>query len=190
MPWITVVDNNPGTGSQTLDVVITANPGASRSGTLTVAGMAFPITQDGGSSCNLTVTPPSVSEPVAGGHGTVAVGGSGCGSSFYVESYASWITLDNNSQLISQPGTVGFTVTANPGGQRSGYIVVNNTPVQITQAGNSCYYTVSPTSALIGEAGGTGSFTLTSTPSSCLYTATSSDTTAVTVTSRRFRHWE
>jgi hypothetical protein len=46
-PWLTITSGAAGTGSGTVGFSVAANPAASRTGTLTIAGQTFTVTQDG-----------------------------------------------------------------------------------------------------------------------------------------------
>jgi hypothetical protein len=51
--WIVITAAGPGQGNGSVDFTVSANPGAPRSGTLTVAGQVFTVTQDGASQGGL-----------------------------------------------------------------------------------------------------------------------------------------
>ncbi len=46
--WITVIGGNPGSGNGTVNFSVAANTGAIRTGTITIAGLTFSVTQHGG----------------------------------------------------------------------------------------------------------------------------------------------
>ncbi|MDQ3349019.1 MAG: hypothetical protein M3545_13750, partial [Acidobacteriota bacterium] len=62
--WITLTGGSSGTGSGTVSFSVAAHTGARRSGTLTIAGHAFTVTQ--AESCSYAVTPDQRSVPASG----------------------------------------------------------------------------------------------------------------------------
>ncbi len=86
-----------------------------------------------------------------------------------------WITISFGGGT-SNPSTFGITVAANPSSQsRTGAVTVNGiTQFTVTQQGVTCSYNVSPGSANVGNAAGSGTITLNA-PTGCNWTASSSD---------------
>ena len=192
-PWLVVLDNASSTGSGTIDVSVAPNTGAARSGTVTVAGQAVEIDQSAGDStvCTYGLSPGSATIPAAGITGTIAVtAGSQC--SYYVEPYpqdstyvtgVQFITIPESSGLLVGNGTPSYTVEANHGAPRSGAIMVGGVGFPITQDAPSCYYTLSSTSANVPVGGGTGTIQVTASSPTCAWTATSSNTSLMSVIS-------
>jgi photosystem II stability/assembly factor-like uncharacterized protein len=58
--WITITSGSSDTGSGTVSYSVGANPGAARSGTLTIAGQTFTVSQAGSSTYTLTASPSTV----------------------------------------------------------------------------------------------------------------------------------
>ena len=95
VPWITITGGSSGSGNGTVSYTVEANPAASaRTGTLTIAGQTFTVTQ-AGASCTYTISPtanPAVS--AAGGSGTVSVSTTPTtGCSWTAVSNDPWITI-------------------------------------------------------------------------------------------------
>src|SRR2546423_3891858 len=67
--WIAVSSAASGSGNGTVTFTTGANPGAERSGTLTIAGQTFTVTQSA-APCTFTVTPPTQAFAAAGGRGS------------------------------------------------------------------------------------------------------------------------
>ncbi len=65
-PWITVTSGNNGTGNGTVSVTAAPNIGARRTGTVTIGGQTFSITQASG-SCQGSINPISFDVPASGG---------------------------------------------------------------------------------------------------------------------------
>jgi Viral BACON domain/Putative binding domain, N-terminal len=120
--------------------------------------------------CSYGTTPTTASIAAAGGTGTIGVtAGSGCG----------WTATSNSSWLTVAPGggtgngSVTYTAAANSiASGRTAIVTVGGQSVTISQAGLSCTYAVSPTSASLGSSGGTGTIGVTA-GFGCGWTATS-----------------
>lgn len=184
VPWIVLLDTHQGygdnetnvadtgtaTGSGTAEFAVAANTGsASRTGSITVAGQTFTFTQPGASSCDESIAPTSQSFAVAGGSGSFAVT-SGC-FGYYVQSYAPWITVAQNTSLLTDNASANFTVDQNTGGPRTGTITAGGAVYTVTQAAPGCYYTLDTTSALVAATGTTGKINVTASASTCAWTA-------------------
>ena len=71
-------------------------------------------------------------------------------------------------------GTVTYNVLANPGSvSRSATLTIAGQPFTVTQAGQGCNFSLSPTSTQVGVNGGSGSFNITMSGSDCSWTAAS-----------------
>jgi hypothetical protein len=133
-PWIAVTSGASGNGSGAVGLSATFNPGAARSGTVTIAGQTFTLTQNAPApvQCTYELNPSSASIPALGGAGSFAVGAPpGCAWS--ASNNASWISFTSSSSG-SGSGSVGFLVLPNLGGARSGAIVVSGQTFTISQA--------------------------------------------------------
>src|SRR4029077_6540343 len=70
-PWLQMTSPNSGVGPTNVSYSVTANPDMSRSGSITVAGLTFPVNQAG--ACSYTLTPAGGSYPSSGGSGSFTV---------------------------------------------------------------------------------------------------------------------
>ena len=187
VPWAQILDHASSTGSATVDVAFAPNTTtAARSGSITVAGQTLSFTQDAGSSSICSVgMPANLSEGAGAGTDSVAatLSGSNCAPFAVAYSDSTWLKIATNATLLLANGSMPFSFTANNGLPRTGSIVIGGNATTVTQAGPSCYFTLSAASALSPAGGGTGSFTVTATPSTCAWTATSSNTSQLSVTS-------
>jgi hypothetical protein len=150
-----------------------ASTGPARTGTLTVAGQTFTLTQASG--CSYALVPPSQNVSDSGGIGTFAVNTS-AGCAWTAASRVPWITITAGPSGTGS-GTVSFSVNGNPmgGPVRSGTISVNEQPFTVNQAaGVPCVYTLTPTSQELSPAAGSGGFTV-NTVLTCPWTAYSND---------------
>jgi hypothetical protein len=185
VPWIVLLDTHQGfgegetdvadtgtaTGSGTAEFAVAANTGAdARTGSITVAGLAYSFTQPGGATCDESLTPTTQAFPVAGGPGSFAVT-TGCFAPSVV-SFAPWITLATN-------GSTNFTVSQNVGAPRTGTIAAGGAVFTVTQAAQSCYYVLDTASALFPASGSTGTINVTASAPTCTWTATPSSSQIV-----------
>ncbi len=116
---------------------VAANPGGSpRTGTLTIAGETFTVTQDGGSaSCSYSISPAAKTVDAGGGPGTVSVtAGSGCMWTA-ASNDGNWLTLTSGGSG-SGNGTVGYSVATNgTSSVRVGTLTVAGKTFTLTQNG-------------------------------------------------------
>jgi titin len=191
VPWATIVEYYPLQGPgyvgyfTGVDINVAPNTGAaSRSGSVTVAGQVFPFTQPGGSTCDYALDPASVTISSAGATGTVAVTATSSSCAYDAAPDSPWITMPNGDYASPTGNAVlNYTVGPNTGAAQTGYILVGGEPFQINQQAPSCYFTLSANSANLEGSGGTGSFGVTPSSPSCTWTAASSNTSLVSVTS-------
>ncbi|MCD4841019.1 MAG: BACON domain-containing protein [Methanosarcinales archaeon] len=178
--WITVTSGDSGSGSGTVGYSVAANPDAdSRTGTITIAGETFTVTQDG-ISCTYSISPTSQSFGDIGGSRDVSVASQG-DCSWTATSNDDWITVISGDSG-SGSGTVGYSVAANPDADsRTGTITIAGETFTVTQDGISCTYSISPTSQSFGDIGGSRDVSVAS-QGDCSWTATSNDNW-ITVTS-------
>lgn len=120
-------------------------------------------------SCQYTLSSTSSTVSLSGGNGSVNVT---CGATckWTASTNDSWIKLTTASGTGN--GTVTFTVDALAAGQRTGTIVIADQVFTLTQ--NDCVFALSTSELNISAAGGTSAatFTVTSTGTSCPWTAT------------------
>ena len=185
-PWITVKSAAVGAGPATVAFSVQPNPGTTeRTGTVMIAGQLATITEAGATgACTYALAPLSQTIPAAGGPGSFTLTtGASCGWS--ASASATWITITAGG---SGPGsaTVSFAVAANPtSSPRTGTITIKGQPFTVSQAGasSSCIYGVTAaTRTAWGSLGGTGLISV-ATSTACAWTATSSATSWLTITS-------
>jgi len=171
--WITITSGASGGGNGTTNYTVAANTlTSSRTGTLTVAGQTVTVTQ-GAAACNYTVSPTSASLGSGGGAASVTVTAqSGC--AWTATSNASWLTITSGASG-SGSGAVNYTAAADTStAPQTGTLTVAGQTIAVTEMGTTCSYSVSPTSASIGNKGGTGNVVVT-TAAGCSWTSTSGD---------------
>jgi hypothetical protein len=170
--WITIVRGSSGTGTATVEFAVAANAGASRTGTLTIAGIAFVVSQAAATqSCQFSISPASAAVPASGSSTTVNVA-SGSGCAWTASSNVPWITIGAGASGLGN-GIVTLSVAANTGtSPRDGTVTVAGQTFTVTQAGAACTYAIAPTAAAATSAGGPGSVSV-SAASGCVWTASS-----------------
>ena len=145
--WLSIGSGASGTGPGTVAVAAAVNPTPDvRSGTLTVAGQAVPVSQEGVSTaCSVTIAPTSASISKDAASGTFAVTSpASCG--WTAVSSASWMTVTAGANG-NGGGTVGYSVTRNTAIEgRTASIRVNEATFSLSQAGDAglCEFHVAP----------------------------------------------
>jgi hypothetical protein len=112
-----------------VDFNATANTGPSRTGTLTIAGQTFTVTQASG--CTFTLNPATFNANKDGESGSFTVTTAG-GCTWTAVSQDPWITVTSGASGTGN-GTVQFTVARNGHGARNGSILVNTVSFAIHQ---------------------------------------------------------
>ena len=186
--WITITQGASGSGNGSVSFTIAANTtGATRSGTLTVAGLTYTVTQassgsgdgggggggggSGGGSCTYALSTNGMNALPGGDNGAVGVTApNGCG--WTASSNAGWITITQGAGG-SGSGSVSFAIAANSTGSgRSGTLTVAGHTYTVTQlpVAPACSFVVSPPNHDLSGNPQTASFTVTTT-SGCGWTA-------------------
>jgi hypothetical protein len=144
--WMSVTAGASGTGNGSVSVSLTPNAGtAVRTGTLTVAGQAVSVRQDGSEPCSIDISPGSAAynKDSATGAFTVTAPGS---CAWSATSNASWLVVTSGSSGTGT-GSVGYSVARNNDvAGRSGAIAVGERTFTVAQAGDlgNCEYSVTP----------------------------------------------
>ncbi len=136
VPWVVITSNSSSAGSGPVNYSVLENTGTpSRTGTLTIAGNTFSVTQSG-TTCSYSLSANSASFDASGGTGAVSVTAPGA-CSWTASSGASWITISSGDSG-SGNGTVGYTAVANPGSSsRTGVLTVAGQSLTVSQSGSS-----------------------------------------------------
>ncbi len=180
--WVTVTSGASGTGNGSVGYSVAANTSSnSRSGSLTIAGQTFSITQSG-SSASFSLNPPSATPASSGGTATVSVTATPGDAAWTATSNSSWMSILSGAAGTGN-GTVGYTVVANTSSSsRSGSLTIAGITFNVTQSGLNPTITLNPTSTNIAAAGGTGTVSVTANPADSTWNA-SSNTAWITITS-------
>lgn len=140
LSFITVTSNAIGSGIGSVNFTVAANNGSTpRTGSITIAGQTFTISQ--GVGCTYFINPNIQVFSAAGGSGSISVSAPpGC--NWIAGSNADFINITAGASG-SGSGTVNFNVAANPGSsQRSGTISVAGLVFTVVQSNNQSVKTV------------------------------------------------
>lgn len=127
--WITVTSGSSGSGNGSMNFNVRANPGEPRSGTMTIAGRTFTVTQ--GTSCTYVLNRTTVQVPPAGATREVIVTTTPA-CTWTASTSVAWITITSGSSGVGT-GTVEFTVRPNTGASRSATLVIGGERVAVSQ---------------------------------------------------------
>lgn len=170
LSWVSITAGASGTGSGTVNYTVTNNTGSSRSGSMTIGGQTFNITQNG--ACTYSFSPVNnLTVPQGGGSYSVGVT-TQAGCAWTASESLSWVTITSGSSGTGS-GTVGYTVTSNTGAARNGTITIAGSSFQVSQAG-VCTIALNPTNNLNVPVNG-GSYSIAvATQAGCSWTASES----------------
>jgi hypothetical protein len=172
--WIHITAGSSGSGAGTVSYSVDANTLASpRTGTMTIATQTFTISQDGTSGgCTYSINPTSQSFTASGGTGSTTVTTSDPACTWTAVSNDGWISVTSGSSGTGN-GTVNFSVATNPlTSPRTGTMTIATKTFTVTQSGNSCSYSISPTSSSFPASGGSNTVNVTA-GAGCGWTAMS-----------------
>ena len=134
--WLSITSSSSGSGSTSVSYAVAANGSSNaRSGTLSIAGQTFTVTQAGAApTCAYSLSPTSQSLSAGATTGRVSVAaGNAC--AWTASSAASWLTISSGSSG-SGYGTVAYAVAANSSSSsRSGTITIGGQAYTVTQEG-------------------------------------------------------
>ena len=169
-PWLSITGGATGSGNDTVAFAAAPNSGSPRSGTLTIAGLTFTVTQ--GESCTFTIAPEQLSPGAAETAATIAVTTTAA-CAWTAASNASWIAVTSGAGGTG-PGNVQLTIAANTGSARTGTATIAGRTLTVNQAA-ACSFAVTPQTIASAAAGGTERVDVTA-ASGCAWTAASGAT--------------
>jgi len=170
--WLTATGGTSGSGPGAVTVAVAANSGtASRTGSLTVAGQAVSVTQQG-VTCAYTLLPASRTVDAAGATAAFDIN-TDAACAWTVAPTVSWLSLVSGGSG-SGNATVTYRVAANPdAASRTGSLTVGGQSHTVTQTGlSSCTVDLNKYQDSLAVAGGNGTFDVAA-PSTCAWNATS-----------------
>jgi hypothetical protein len=139
--WITITSGSSGSGNGTVNYSVSSNSSTgSLTGTMTIAGETFTVTQSG-VSCTYSISPTSQSFSSSGGTGSVNVTASSSECGWSATSNDGWITITSGSSG-SGNGTVNYSVSSNSSiSSRTGTMTIAGETFTATQDGDidNCY---------------------------------------------------
>jgi hypothetical protein len=125
--WLQITNGSSGSGNGTVTYKVIH--GSNRSGTMTIAGQTFTVTQI---NCSATLSPATQAVPAAGGTFTVSVTTQvGCGWQA-IESL-NWVNVTSGTSGTGN-GTVTYAVSPNTGKARNGNLAIAGRNLTINQA--------------------------------------------------------
>ena len=135
-PWVSITSGS-GTGSGTAMYAVAANTTtAPRTGTLTVGGQIFTVTQAAAAACTYSISPASQSFGESAGTGTVAVTASASTCAWTATTPVSWISITSGGGTGS--GAATYAVAANTTtAARTATLTVAGLPFAVNQTAPS-----------------------------------------------------
>jgi BACON domain-containing protein/all-beta uncharacterized protein len=131
-PWLTVTAGPSGTGNGTVGFRAAANTGAARSGTITIAGQTFTVSE--ALVCTYTINPTSIAFALDGGTGTVQVTAP-ASCAWTAVSNDDWIKVTGGAAGTGN-GTVAYTAQSagETGKNRSGTVTIATQTFTVSEA--------------------------------------------------------
>lgn len=147
--WITVTSAASGKGSASVAFSVAPTTGPPRTGTLTIAGLSFSLTQSAG--CAYDVAPMTVSVDPSGGTRALTVT-TAAGCPWTAAAADAWITVTAGATGTG-PGSVTLVIAPTAGPSRSGTATVAGQTIAVTQS-QGCSFSIAPTTASVPSSGG------------------------------------
>ena len=178
--WISLTQPLSGSGDGVVSFSVVPNPGAARSGSISVAGQRATVTQGAAAAlCSATISPASQTIGATGGPGGPIFISTPNTCAWTAVSNTSWIAVTSSAGGTGE-GQVTFSVAANTGAARNGTLTIAARTFTVAQAAAgappppppACTYSIAPTSQNAEAAAGTGTVTVTA-GIACIWTATS-----------------
>lgn len=180
--WINFTSPSNGAGSGALNFAVAANNTAlARTGTITVGGKTFTVTQDAGAApnCFYTLDPAGgIAYPSGQQTGRTFNVVTAAGCQWTAVADQNWITITGGATGTGN-GTVTFDIAANPNqGFRGGSITVAGVKFTFDQFGGAappCNYALNPANVNLGAAASMGNTFAVNVGANCQWTAVTND---------------
>jgi hypothetical protein len=182
--WINVTSGGSASASGTLVYSVAANSTTiARSGTITIGGQAFVITQEP-LACSVTIDTSSLGSPLgpAAGSGTLRVTTNGTNCQWNASADMPWASLSATGGTGNADITVSVTSNAASTTGRNAAIAINGQSVALTQQGTTCTYALQSETGSVPGTGGAGAVGILAT-SICSWTPVTNNPDWLTVTS-------
>ena len=177
--FITITSGESGSGNGTVHYTVAANSSTNPvTGTLTIAGNTFTVTQTGAGACTFVLSATEASPTAAGGASTVGVTAAhGC--AWTAASNDGFITITSGSSG-SGNGTVHYDVAANSSTNPvTGTMTIAGQTFTVNQAGaaaaGECTFTLNATTVTLTAKGGKKTVSVKAVGTDCVWTAVSND---------------
>ena len=173
--WITITSSTTGTGSSTINYSVTSNPNTTqRTGTLTIQGNTFTVTQPGlNCTYSLSSSGYTFASSSAGSNSVNLTTQSGC--AWTASSNAGWLTITSPTSG-SGSSTINYSVSANPNSTlRTGTLTIQGNTYTVSQPGLNCSYTLNPSFASLSSSASSGNIFVVNTQTGCSWTASPND---------------
>ncbi|MGD0500985.1 MAG: putative Ig domain-containing protein, partial [Bryobacteraceae bacterium] len=131
LSWVAITSGASGTGNSTVAIQVAANSDAARSGSITIAGQSFSISQSG-APCTYSIYPAGQAFPITGGSGNITVN-TVTGCPWTTSGLPSWITVTSGASGTGN-GTVTYQIAANTGDWRTGNFTLAGSAFVVEQS--------------------------------------------------------
>jgi len=182
--WISVTSGASGNGAGMLVYAVDANSTTTqRSGSLTIGGQSFKITQEG-LACSVTVDTSGLGSPYGstGGSGSIGIATNGPNCPWTASSTVPWATVTPLSGTGNGPAFVTVTSNAASATSRNGSVNISGQNVPLLQSGTICQYGLQSSLGSVPASGGNGSVGVIA-PAVCAWGSTSNTSAWLTITS-------
>lgn len=172
--WLRINAGASGTGNGAVNYVVSPNPNtASRTGTITVGGSVFTVTQGAAPRDTVRADPTLFQTDAAGGSANIAITGNG---TWIAASNHAWIRITAPSNGVgSGNGTLSIMVDPNPdAAPRTGSLTLNGIRIEVYQTELPATLTLTPPSLSLSAAGAAGTIRVSSSSLNYSWTAISS----------------
>ena len=154
--WLSITAGSPGSGGGSVSYTVQANSGVARTGTITVAGQTYTVTQAGAGQCTFSLSPINASLPTLGGPTATSLTASAASCGWTATSNNSWITITSAASGTGS-ATVSMSVAANTtSSPLTGSITVAGIQFDVTVAApgsSTCSFSFLPVSASLPPTG-------------------------------------
>ena len=172
--WLTIIGGSSGTGSGTVSYAVDDNSSTcvNRSGTLTIAGKIFTVTQASGAG-TYAISPTNSSVGVDATTGSVTVTPTGANCPWAASSSASWLTI-TSAPSGTGPGSVTYAVDSNISNcvSRTATLTIASKTFTLTQAAGTGSFSLPVTNTTVAAGFSSNSVAVLA-GNGCPWTATS-----------------
>jgi hypothetical protein len=135
--WITISGGAKGIGPGSVELTMSENTGAARTGTVVIGGQTVTVTQPAKAPCAYTISPDSYKPSSSGGTVSVAVS-TAAGCEWTVAGNPTWVTAKPSASAGA--GSTTITVQSNAGAARSATFKIAGQDFTVQQASAPCTY--------------------------------------------------